>query len=71
MEQEDYHLPDREGPYSEIIYTVKDVSSVEQGQGGFVRAVKGSHFFYLFLFWFFGFGFCLFVCFFIYFQTLT
>ena len=28
------------------------MSSVEQGQGGFVRAVKGNHFIYLFLFWF-------------------
>ena len=62
MEQEDYHLPDREGPYSEIIYTVKDVSSVEQGQGGFVRAVKGNHFFYLC----FGFLVLVFVCLFVF-----
>lgn len=62
MEQEDYHLPDREGPYSEIIYTVKDVSSVEQGQGGFVRAVKGNHFFYFC----FGFLVLVFVCLFVF-----
>ena len=59
LEQEDYHLPDREGPHSEIIYTVKDVSSVEQGQGGFVRAVRGNHFL-LFIFVYLVFCLCLF-----------
>jgi len=29
---------------SEIIYTVTDVSNVEQGVGGFVSAVRGNWF---------------------------
>ena len=65
LEQEDYHLPDHVGPHSEIIYTVKDVSSIEQGQGGFVRAVKGNHYYFFCLFGFlFMFSFVFFFCFF-------
>ena len=41
MYQDDFHQPHEKGPHTEIIYTVRDVSSVEQGAGGFVQSVKG------------------------------
>ena len=50
-EQSDF-LPHSTNGTSEIIYTVTDVSLVEQGVGGFVKAVKG---WFLFL----GFFICL------------
>ncbi|XP_057314231.1 titin-like isoform X2 [Hydractinia symbiolongicarpus] len=42
LDQSDYHRPHESGS-SQIIYTVTDVSNVEQGAGGFVRAVKAKH----------------------------
>ena len=39
-EQKDYR-PHSQAGDSTIIYTVTDVSMVEQGAGGFVKAVKG------------------------------
>uniref|UniRef100_A0A7M5WLZ5 FERM domain-containing protein n=1 Tax=Clytia hemisphaerica TaxID=252671 RepID=A0A7M5WLZ5_9CNID len=41
-EQRDYR-PHSQAGDSEIIYTVTDVSMVEQGAGGFVKAVKAKH----------------------------
>lgn len=41
VEQTDVYLP-HEGERAEILYTVRDVSDVEQGQGGFVRSIKGT-----------------------------
>ncbi|XP_065670764.1 uncharacterized protein LOC100206545 isoform X3 [Hydra vulgaris] len=43
QDQADYRQPLESGPHTEILYTVTDVSNVEQGRGGFVKAVREKH----------------------------
>ncbi|XP_065639419.1 uncharacterized protein LOC100206545 isoform X2 [Hydra vulgaris] len=43
QDQADYRQPLESGPHTEILYTVTDVSNVEQGKGGFVKAVREKH----------------------------
>ena len=39
----EYYSHQRNGPSREIPYSVKDVSPVEQGEGGFVNAVTSNN----------------------------